>query len=300
MDGLNLYNMYVDVNGADKIGLGSEDVDPNLAKKIQDIVDEIGQQMPDDIVNALPNVKGTWWHKRLEHRLKGLDVLLITENSIDEFGKIVPRGTKGCPIPDIIILKKGTNISAILNRRESLVGKVDSVIDLKTGLTGIKNSWAYKVEKRLRVGFENIHTLVPYGNLAAELKKAPAVRGMAKLIMKKGIKKTLAKAIIFAGVMLAFQDAKARNMSTTDAFAYATASIVGADLIYDAGKLSAETIEGTAENFAYIYKNNLLNVEAVEKTYGQKLTPDTLRVLDRMERRNIKPTFKNLRKELLP
>jgi len=225
------------VNRYDPLGLASESVSSELLRKIQSVADDLLQDLPARLRNASAQRKGKWLHAQLEKRLGGLDsILVVTESSIDRAGRIVSRGTRGNPITDIILLNSRANREALLSGAESLVGHVDAVVDLKTGVAGIKTRWGRSVGRRLGLGLGDIHTLRAGGNLVDDFARAPAVRGLARRLAKRGAVRSVAKATVIAGVLLAYQSARAQGMDDAQAAGYAAGSIYGGDLAYDGAK----------------------------------------------------------------
>jgi RHS repeat-associated protein len=252
-DGLNLYAYCGGdaVNAVDALGLASEDVPPELLERVQSIADELVEIMPTWVKEAGPQERGTWLHTQLESRLGDLDnVLIIAESSIDGAGRIASRGTRGNPIPDIIFLKSGANREGLLSGTESLVGHVDAVADLKTGFKGIETRWGQSVGQRLGLGLEDIHRFAPGGSLVDDFARAPAVRGLASRLVKRGAVRTAGRAIIIAGVLFAYQHAKAEGMDDSQAAAYAAASVYGGDLVYDGTRWLSDLSWNAANDFA--------------------------------------------------
>jgi len=231
--------------------LASEDVDRKLLGTIQEIADEVFGSMPENISTASAQRQGTWLHTQLEKRLAGLDnALVLTESSIDSAGRVVSRGTGGNPIPDIVILKKGESRAALLRRSESLAGRVDAVVDLKTGAAGMRTSWGASVGHRLRVSPSDIHVLRPGGSLVDDFARVPAARGLARKLVRRGTLKSIERATIIAGVLLAYQDAKARGMDDANAAGFAVASIYGGDLLFDGANWLSGLSWDLANDFA--------------------------------------------------
>jgi hypothetical protein len=161
------------------------------------------------------------------------DSRILTETRIKELGII--GGRADVAIPDVIILKNGENVADI-KKGMSIRGKVDAVVDLKTEKKGITLEWGEKVAKRLGIGIEDIHAVGKGRNLSKSFATATRRGRLARSALKRGLAKTLGTAIAFAGVYLAWQDAKAQNMSDKQAALYAASSVVGGDLVYDAMK----------------------------------------------------------------
>ena len=153
-------------------------------------------------------------------------------------------------VPDVIIMKEGTDAGKVLNGGR-IRGKVDAIVDLKTGRRGISGSWQDDVVRRLGMNADDIHRVSRGTNLLGAFRIAGGQRSrLARRLLKKGAVKTAGTALVVAGVVLAYQDARDRQWSESEAKAYALASVVGVDLAIDAMEFSGDEFWSLAGSIA--------------------------------------------------
>jgi RHS repeat-associated protein len=252
----NLGNTYAYVGnspwmGVEPMGLSMADIPDSLINEIQTVADSVMAMSPPPGLGKLD--AGTWWHGRFREQLDGLgNPRILTEKSIGQNGNLVKWGEGLSKRPDAIILKQGVTIKDVV-KSNSFAGLVDGVVDLKTGVTGISNSWAREVARRLEVPLSDIQTVRGGANLGNTI-------GLAKCLGKK----FGGKALVVAGVLLAYQDARAQGWGTDEAQLYAAASVFGGDLLLDAFNDGGEAFWGFAEK----HGNNEMIVQHIDTLHA--------------------------------
>ncbi|MCC6695682.1 MAG: RHS repeat-associated core domain-containing protein, partial [Candidatus Hydrogenedentes bacterium] len=260
-DASNLGNPYAYVgnnpwSNLDPFGEAAKDVDYDTIVKVQGIVNEV-LDMP------IPEGKtvqtgGTYLHSQLRTKIDALgNVILLTEKAIDQTGTIVKGRPANSVVPDVmfIVLKKGEFAQDFLTGSKSLRGHVDAILDLKTGKQGIDLDWAKEVANRLGLQASDILEARRGSNLVALFgvisEGDEAKRLGAKLARKTGT--SVAKMVPIAGALLAYKVARAQGWSQDDALAYATASVVNADIAVDVAIFAQDSFRQAAEAYATGY-----------------------------------------------
>jgi ABC-type amino acid transport substrate-binding protein len=87
---------------------------------------------------------------------------------------------------------------------------------------------------------EDIHKVSKSTKLKKSFAQAAQRGKLARSILKRGSAKALGTAIALVGVFLAYEDARAEGMTPDQAKAYAVASVIGGDLVYDAMKAGSD------------------------------------------------------------